>query len=109
MRHRAFFKKCFLYGVAFHLWSSFVLLQFDVAEDQTEEALVEEANRGQEPRDTGPNSDTEGSSDSDDVFVPLGWPQVREGELYSASDPELLEFAKLSRDRTKMRSLRGII
>ncbi|PLB44680.1 hypothetical protein P170DRAFT_449793 [Aspergillus steynii IBT 23096] len=102
---RTLFKRCFIYGVAFHLWSSFVLLQFD-EDDETQELLVEGANRGQERRDTDANADTQESSDSDEMFVPLGWPQIREGELYAASDPEWQEFVKLSRDREKLQALR---
>lgn len=100
-------KRCFLYGVAFHLWSSFVLLQFDDEDDETEEPLVEGANKGQERMDVGTSADTQESSDSDDMFVPLGWPQIRQGELYAESDPEWQEFVKISRNGEKLQSLKG--
>ncbi|KAI9044641.1 uncharacterized protein KD926_000552 [Aspergillus affinis] len=103
---RTFVKKGFLFGVAFYLWSSLVLLQFDEDDDETQETLVERTSRDEEARDTKSNVDTQGSVDSDEIFVPLGWPQIHEGELYSASDPEWQEFVKISRDRAKLQSLR---
>lgn len=103
---RSFVKKCFLFGVAFHLWSSLVLLQFDDEDDETQEPLIEKASRGEEESATGSNADTQQSVESDKIFVPLGWPQIHKGELYSASDPEWQEFVRISRDHTKLQSLR---
>ncbi|RHZ45818.1 uncharacterized protein CDV56_100141 [Aspergillus thermomutatus] len=39
-------------------------------------------------------------------FIPLGWPQLREGKFYSSSDPEWREFVRISRDGRKLQSLK---
>ncbi|KAF2403717.1 hypothetical protein EJ06DRAFT_527321 [Trichodelitschia bisporula] len=40
--------------------------------------------------------------DTDDVlFIPLGWPKLREKTFYKGSDPEWQEFIKFSRNREK--------
>ncbi|KAE8130742.1 hypothetical protein BDV38DRAFT_48725 [Aspergillus pseudotamarii] len=109
---RRFLTTFFIYGTAFHLWSSFVLLQFDDTLDDADakqEGLSGKAGVGENQKD-----DTEGrledpasgTIDSDPVFIPLGWPRLRKGELYAASDQEWQEFVKISRDREKLQCLR---
>ncbi|KAJ5677445.1 uncharacterized protein N7477_003078 [Penicillium maclennaniae] len=109
---RSFFTKFFLYGAAFHLWTSFVLVRFDddTHDDvSTLESSLEEAGPRRKSRDTdlsakeGRNKDTE---DGAPMFIPLTWSRLREGELYAASDPEWQAFVQLSKDRKKLQKLR---
>ncbi|OGM39967.1 hypothetical protein ABOM_011251 [Aspergillus bombycis] len=109
---RKFFTTFFIYGAAFHLWSSFVLLQFDNTlddSDATQEALPGKAGVGENRKDETEGrlkNPASGTIDSDPVFIPLGWPRLHKGELYAASDPEWQEFVKTSRDREKLQYLR---
>ncbi|KAE8320860.1 hypothetical protein BDV39DRAFT_187101 [Aspergillus sergii] len=109
---RRFFTTFLIYGTAFHLWSSLILFQFDDTlddADDTQEALSGKTGVGKNRK-----NDTEGhlenhasaTIDTDPVFIPLGWPRLRKGELYAASDPEWQEFVKTSRDREKLQDLR---
>ena len=41
------------------------------------------------------------------LFIPLGPPRHREGDFYSASDPEWQEFVRIAKDDKKMKSLKG--
>ena len=45
--------------------------------------------------------------ENEGVFIPLSWSQLEEGPLYTPSDPEWHEFAKLSEDRDKLQKIRG--
>ncbi|KAE8348243.1 hypothetical protein BDV28DRAFT_101656 [Aspergillus coremiiformis] len=109
---RKLFTTLFLCNAAFHLWSSFVLLQFDDTLDDVDATQEPSSQRGNvdENRGNGREETAEsrinGGVDSDPIFIPLGWPQLREGELYAASDPEWQEFIKVSRDQEKLLSLK---
>ncbi|KAF7593888.1 hypothetical protein BBP40_010699 [Aspergillus hancockii] len=109
---RRFFSTFFLYGAAFHLWSSFVILQLDDTLDEVytiQESLPERESVGKtrdNDRDRSLDHSAEETVDSDPIFIPLGWPQLRKGALYAASDPEWQEFTKISRDREKLQTLR---
>ncbi|RHZ47588.1 hypothetical protein CDV55_100956 [Aspergillus turcosus] len=48
----------------------------------------------------------EEAATSDAVFIPLGWPRLREGKFYSSSDPEWREFVRISQDGRKLESLK---
>ncbi|KAE8147574.1 hypothetical protein BDV25DRAFT_160110 [Aspergillus avenaceus] len=100
---------CLLYGTAFHLWSSFVLLQFDDTLDEaenTQQTPLEKKSDRSAPGDEGPSMSTDENVDTDPIFIPLGWPRLRKGAFYAASDPEWQGFLKISRDREKLQNLR---
>lgn len=107
---RSFFSKCLLYGAAYQLWSSFILVRFD---DDTREI---DASPESTPEATGlrrsPYRGEELLEDEEEIgaplFVPLTWSWLEEGELYTASDPEWQEFVQISKDREKLKKLRGM-
>jgi hypothetical protein len=41
------------------------------------------------------------------VFIPTGWTHQEEGRLYAATDPEWMEFVKISKSPEKLQSLKG--
>ncbi|CAI7637882.1 unnamed protein product [Penicillium glandicola] len=105
---RSFISKCLLYGTAFHLWSTFVLIRFD--DDTDDSDIPSVPNPGETtPRQTslgsgeitGKEVENEGA-----LFIPLAWSRLQQGELYTTSDPEWQEFVKLSKDRKKLQKLR---
>lgn len=49
----------------------------------------------------------EDSVDDYPIHIPLSWPRKKEGKFYAASDPEWQEFVKISKDRQKIKSLKG--
>ncbi|KAI9934389.1 hypothetical protein MW887_000003 [Aspergillus wentii] len=106
-----FFATCFLYGAAFHIWSSSVLVQFDDTLDSAD--IPRTSGIDGKIDDQGKNEGgrthehrLEESDDEDVTFIPLGWPRLREAEFYAASDPEWQQFIKISQDRQKLQSLR---
>ncbi|CAG8918039.1 unnamed protein product [Penicillium salamii] len=104
---RSFISKCLLYGTAFHLWSTFVLVQFDDDEDEEDTpalASPEQAVSRQLPE--GAETTEKESIDKDALFIPLAWSRLQKGELYATSDPEWQEFVRLSKDRKKLQALR---
>lgn len=111
---RTFFTKFFLYGAAFHLWTSFVLVRFDDDthdDDSIPGPSLEETGPRRSPRATDELAEEERDGESEDaapMFIPLTWSRLREGELYTASDPEWQTFVQLSKDRKKLQKLRGI-
>jgi hypothetical protein len=110
---RSFFTKFFLYGAAFHLWTSFVLVRFDDDthdDDSTPEPSLEQTGPRRSPRGTDDLAEEERERETEDgapMFIPLTWSRLREGELYTASDPEWQTFVQLSKDRKKLQELRG--
>lgn len=109
---RTFISRCLLYGTAFHLWSTFVLVRFDDDTDDADSpiAIPPAAPAGvsprQSPRESGEAAGKEGESE-DTLFIPLAWSRLQKGDLYTASDPEWQEFVKLSKNRKKLQQLRG--
>ncbi|PLN75503.1 hypothetical protein BDW42DRAFT_180520 [Aspergillus taichungensis] len=101
-RIRRFITTCCLYGMAFHLSSSFVLSQFDNG-TRTTDVLEEPVAAGRDED----RHDSDEITGLDPVFIPLGLPYLREGELYAASDPEWKQFVRISQDREKLKSLNG--
>lgn len=102
--------------MAFHLWSSVVLLQLDDRDDDDESpestqrrpSANNSGNRGDKTHVNNAHQTEEPEEEDDDsVFIPLGWPRYRKGEFYAASDPEWQQFSKISRDSEKLQSLRG--
>lgn len=99
-----------LYGTAFHLWSSFVLVQFD---DSSEEAADVSDPNGKRTRAANYESEADGtdriedSLDEDPVHIPLSWPRRKEGKFYAASDSEWQEFVRVSKDPNKIKTLKG--
>lgn len=89
--------------MAFHLSSSFVLSQFDNG-TRTTDVLDEPVVAGQDENKHDPDE----STGLDPVFIPLGLPYLREGELYAVSDPEWKQFVRISQDREKLNSLQGM-
>ncbi|KAJ5872060.1 uncharacterized protein N7529_004413 [Penicillium soppii] len=103
---RSFISKCFLYGTAFHLWSTFVLVRFDDdTDDQNTPAVTNPGETAShDPRE---NTVTTGKKDKDAIFIPLSWSRLQKGELYATTDPEWQAFVKLSKDKEKLQALRG--
>lgn len=96
---------CLLYGAAFHVWSSFILLRFDGESEELD-------SREEMGMDTGKDisdGDMEEMNGQDPIFIPLGWPRIRQGELYAPSDAEWQEFVRVARDKQRLHALRGII
>lgn len=106
---RSFVGKFILYGTAFHLWSSFVLVRFDDDDTQDDSVTHEAALENKSlHRGTGVIDElVEDELEEDRVFIPLTWSWLEEGELYTASDPEWQEFVTISKDRKKLQKLRG--
>ncbi|KAJ5333280.1 hypothetical protein MYU51_014681 [Penicillium brevicompactum] len=104
---RSLISKCLLYGTAFHLWSTFVLVQFDDDKDEDAAAVSspDETAAYQGPAE-GAESAGKESVDEDALFIPLAWSRLQKGELYATSDPEWQQFVKLSKDREKLQALR---
>lgn len=50
----------------------------------------------------------EDSIDDYPIHIPLSWPRKKDGKFYAASDPEWQEFVKISKDREKLLSLKGV-
>ncbi|KAL4946953.1 hypothetical protein BDW69DRAFT_179386 [Aspergillus filifer] len=42
-----------------------------------------------------------------EAFIPVGWPQKREGEFYTASDPEWKVYAQVKKDEKRLEALKG--
>lgn len=106
---RTFFTKVFLYGAAFHLWSSFVLVRFDddaYGADLSTEPSPEETASPQSSAGVDELAEDE-VEDGAPLFIPLTWSQLREGELYTTSDPEWQQFVQISKDRKKLQKLRN--
>lgn len=107
---RSFLGKFILYGTAFHLWSSFVLVRFDDDDTQDNQTAPEAALENTSLHRTagGDELTEEELAEEDRVFIPLTWSWLEEGELYTASDPEWQEFVTISKDRKKLQKLRGM-
>lgn len=100
---RRFATTCVLYGVAFHLWSSLVLLQFD---GDVEPESVEHVN---------PTASNEVSrrnaaqlEEEEATFIPLTLPSLQRGELYKSTDEEWQRFAELNSKPERISKLRGM-
>lgn len=106
---RSFFAKAFLYGAAFHLWSSFVLVRFDddthEAAPSTEPSLTQTAS--QQSSTSADELAEDELEDGAPLFIPLTRSRLQEGELYSASDPEWQQFVQIAKDRKKLQKLRN--
>ncbi|KAL4961919.1 uncharacterized protein BDV14DRAFT_179613 [Aspergillus stella-maris] len=42
-----------------------------------------------------------------EAFIPVGWPRKREGDFYTASDPEWKVFAQVKKDEKRLEALKG--
>ncbi|CAG7927107.1 unnamed protein product [Penicillium olsonii] len=102
---RSFVSKCLLYGTAFHLWSTFVLVQFDDEDDDDTPALARPEQTASHQRHEDAET-LEKTVNEDALFIPLAWSRLQKGELYTTSDPEWQEFVRLSKDRKKLQNLR---
>ncbi|KAJ9213322.1 hypothetical protein DTO166G4_5129 [Paecilomyces variotii] len=98
---KRFFTSFFLYGAAFNIWCSLVLLRFDEADDiDAEDGKPPKPNKQHTKESPGE------MDDADALFIPLTLPSVRPGELYAPSDPEWKEFVKIARDKQRLPALR---
>ena len=108
---RPVISKFFLYGAAFHIWSTFILSRFD-DDDAHDDANASPESSPDSDRASGISSgnyelvDEEDEEDEEALFVPLTWSWMQEGELYTASDPEWQEFVRISQDRSMLTKLR---
>lgn len=108
---RSFLAKAILYGTAFHLWSSFVLVRFDdddIHDDQKAPETRPENTSIQRASRRADELTEDELGEEDGLFIPLTWSWLQEGELYTASDPEWQEFVTISKDRQKLQKLRGM-
>ncbi|KAJ5139118.1 uncharacterized protein N7515_003966 [Penicillium bovifimosum] len=109
---RSFISKCLLYGAAFHLWSTFVLVRFDDDTDDVDDNDLSTPTASLEQVAACQTSGQSGEAPADDLakedalFIPLAWSRLQKGELYTTSDPEWQEFVKLSNDKKKLQQLR---
>ncbi|KAJ5825528.1 hypothetical protein N7474_002666 [Penicillium riverlandense] len=94
---RSFVTKALLYGTAFHLWTTFVLVRFD--DDPDDADLAQEPSPSQAAARRNLHGGNEsGGGDVEEVeaesplFIPLGWSWLQEGERYTAADPEWQQF-----------------
>lgn len=110
---RPLLSKCILYGTAFYLWSSVVLVRFD--DDSSDSDVTHEPT----PIEKAPHRNLHASHERDEhlaeeaedeepFFIPLGWSRLQEGEPYASTDPEWQEFVRISADRKKLPKLRGM-
>ncbi|KAL1883533.1 hypothetical protein Plec18167_002537 [Paecilomyces lecythidis] len=98
---KRFVTRFFLYGAAFNIWCSLVLLRFDEADDlDVEDEKLPKPNKQHTVEDTGEKDE------EDSLFIPLTWPRIRPGDLYAPSDPEWKEFVKIARDKQRLPALR---
>lgn len=109
---RKFLNTCVLYGVAYHIWSSFVLLQLDDrdSDDESREPSLRETRPRRVDRGYPENDshEIEVMDEEDSIFLPLDRPRHRQGESYVFSDPEWQQFVKIAGDGEKMKSLKGM-
>lgn len=102
---------CLLYGAAFHIWSSCVLLQLDDDDYDVDHLESSQGGNGVRPdNDKGHKNHAhraETINGEDTLFIPLGWPRLRKGDFYASSDPEWQQFVKISKDSRKLELLRG--
>jgi hypothetical protein len=109
---RSFVTKALLYGTAFHLWSTFVLVRFDDDPDDADSSQELSPSQAAARRNLHGGGEP-GGSDVEEVevesplFIPLGWSWLQEGERYTAADPEWQQFVKISKDRPKLQKLRS--
>ncbi|OQE06994.1 hypothetical protein PENVUL_c015G08341 [Penicillium vulpinum] len=104
----SFISKCLLYGTAFHLWSTFVLVRFD--DDTDDDDIPPVTNQAEaSPRQISESGEITGKEVENDgaMFIPLAWSRLQQGELYTIMDPEWQVFVKLSKDHEKLERLRG--
>ncbi|KAJ5902437.1 hypothetical protein N7495_002965 [Penicillium taxi] len=105
---RSFLGKCLLYGVAFHLWTSFVLVRFDDDTHDTDAPPKPSPETTAHPSHRRVDELVEEEEETEsNLFVPLTWSRLQEGELYAASDPEWKEFVQISKDQKKLKQLRS--
>ncbi|EPS26055.1 hypothetical protein PDE_00991 [Penicillium oxalicum 114-2] len=106
---RSFLGKAILYGTAFHLWSSFVLVRFDDDDTQEDKAVAKAGSETKATTRAASRADAladEASGEDNSVFIPLTWSWLEESDYYRASDPEWQEFVKISKDKKKLQKLR---
>ncbi|CAL5868831.1 uncharacterized protein PFLUO_LOCUS3058 [Penicillium psychrofluorescens] len=107
---RSLVTKALLYGTAFHLWTTFVLVRFDDDPDDTnstQEPTQVAARRNLHGGNGHGGGDVEEVEAESPLFIPLGWSWLQEGERYTAADPEWQQFVKISMDRQKLQKLRS--
>ncbi|RAL01491.1 uncharacterized protein BO80DRAFT_501774 [Aspergillus ibericus CBS 121593] len=100
----------FLSGAALHSWSSFVVLSLDQTLFDTD-GSPDRLPGAEAPTPTGKfdrNSYVPPGSEVDvqPRFIPLGWPWLCEGELYTGTDPEWQAFRRVATDRNKLPGLK---
>lgn len=110
---------CLLYGAAFHIWSSFVFVEYDDDDDTSQEPENESnIQHYHNHQHIERNDEDEGDFNKDQLlggldperttFIPLSWPLLREGDYYAGSDPEWQEFVRISKDAQKIGKLKGV-
>jgi hypothetical protein len=103
---------CLIFGVAIYAWSGFMLAAYD---DSLQSAGFQKKTSDNRAR-SNPSGDKTATThagqplhDSKGFFIPLGWPQLKEGKFYKASDPEWKTLVKVSKDKERVQALKGLI
>ncbi|KAL2869918.1 uncharacterized protein BJX67DRAFT_299653 [Aspergillus lucknowensis] len=104
---RRLLTNCLIYGAAIYAWSVLVLVPSGNEANSPRTLLNEptfDVSRTDKTKHTKHEKPRVANSDA--IFIPLGWPQLREGELYAESDPEWKAFVEISKDREKIKTLK---
>ncbi|KAL3455543.1 hypothetical protein BJX64DRAFT_66420 [Aspergillus heterothallicus] len=98
--------KCLVFGVAIYAWSGFVLAAYDDSQEHND-LQKKPPTIGDHKVKKTEKTEHKTETDSEGLFIPLGWPQLREGKFYKASDPEWKAFIEISKNEKKMGTLKG--
>lgn len=88
-----------VYGIAVHVWASLVLVPL---EDEVDSPSLNDSHDFTAEDRTSKNKESS-------IFIPLGWPRQKPGELYSGSGPEWQKFVQISKNRELIKSLKGTL
>ncbi|KAJ0420991.1 hypothetical protein BJY00DRAFT_282807, partial [Aspergillus carlsbadensis] len=102
--------KCLVFGVAIYAWSGFMLASYD---DILQSAGLQKKTSDSRTRGNSGSDKTNQTTheeqplhDSKGFFIPLGWPQLKEGKFYKASDTEWKTLVKVSKDKERVQALK---
>ncbi|KAL2814732.1 hypothetical protein BJX63DRAFT_391336 [Aspergillus granulosus] len=107
---RRLITRCLVVGVAIYAWSGFVLVAYDDSQQNTglPKKTLDNRIRGEPDFDKAKQTahGTQPVSDSKGLFIPLGWPRLKEGKFYKESDLEWKAFVEISKDKERIKSLK---
>ncbi|OKL56898.1 hypothetical protein UA08_07849 [Talaromyces atroroseus] len=100
---RRFATSVLVYGAAFNLWSSLLYSHLDG--NTLADSEGNSGGLGEGIVDGGKEAVDE-DEEEDVTFIPLSWPRLRPGELYTGNDPEWNCFRDYAHDRKRLESLK---